>query len=146
MRTQFNQYSIPKKIFKNISILTIITLLIRLYFTYIHSIESINLNNIFNSYFVNWQHTLLGVFIFISLYYILSLNMNLKNLDFKLLNIISKYSYEIYLVHQIFIIGPVSILFLTKYFALNLAIIFILIILLSVLIYKASTYLKHIIK
>lgn len=136
------QYSISSKLFKNISIITVTTLLIRLYFTYISPIESIKLNNVFNNYFVNWQHTLLGYFIFIAIYYNFSLNCNSNNTIFKLLNTISKYSYEIYLVHQIFIIGPISILFLTKYLTLNLTIIFVLITLLAILINKISVYLK----
>lgn len=140
-----SQYSISEKLFKNIGILTMVTLLVRLYFTYIKSIDSININNLFNNYFVNWQHTLLGMCIFVSLYYIFSSNKNLNNTNFKLLDIISKYSYEIYLVHQIFILGPLSILFLSKCLIFNLLVIFILIILFSILINKISINLKNII-
>lgn len=138
-----SQYSISKKLFINTAILTFVTLLVRLYFTYITSINSINLNNLFNQYFVNWQHTLLGMCIFISLYYIFNTRLNTK--DFKLLDIISKYSYEIYLTHQIFILGPLSVLFLSKCMIFNLLIIFTIIFVFSILINKIFICFKNII-
>lgn len=140
------KYSLPKKILKNVSILTILTLSIRIYFTYITTIEFYNFNHIFNNYFINWQHTLLGCFIFMALYHIFSSNFIFYNKEFNKLNFISKYSYEIYLVHQIIIIGPLSILFLSNYLILNLIIIFTITIIVAFLIHKASLYIKRALK
>lgn len=137
------KYTISNKLLKNISILTIITLLIRIYFTYIDMIEYHEFNNIFNKYFVNWQHTLLGCFIFITLYYLFNLNQFFYEKKINVLNFISEYSYEIFLVHQVIIIGPLSILFLTNSLIVNIVLIFIIVTIVAVIIYELSRYLKN---
>lgn len=139
------KYSSPKKMVNIFSILTLVTLCIRLYFTYISPITNLYLNKLFSEYFVNWQHTLLGCGIFIILYDILSKRETRKSLINKSMDIISKYSYEIYLTHQIFILGPLSVLFLSRYVSLNIILISILILIFSVLLYRISEYINKII-
>ena len=136
-----SRYDMSKTFVVNVFIVTLTTLLIRLYYTYINTINSVEINDLFNSYFVNWQHTLLGIFIFIAIYYYISKSSEKKNIRF--LNVISKYSYEIYLVHQVFILGPISILFITKNIALNVVIILSLIMISSKIVYEVVKCLKY---
>lgn len=48
-----------------VCVFTVVTLIVRIYFTYFNKIDDFDINKVFNDYFVNWQHTLLGCFIFI---------------------------------------------------------------------------------
>ena len=64
------------------------------------------------SHVKNYNHVLLGVFIFLVLYAIFS-KIQLKSIAKKILSVSDKYSYEIYLVHQFFILGPLSLMALT---------------------------------
>lgn len=53
--------------------------------------------------------------------------------------VIDRYSYEIYIVHHIFILGPFSLLFLTPFKTMNILVIILLICLATVVLKKAST-------
>lgn len=140
------KYIVNKNLITTYSLITILTLVIRIYFTCFYTINSLNISNLFNNYFINWQHTLLGSYIFILLYFILS-KIDLSKLNkLHVLNFISTISYEIYLTHQIFILGPISLLFLTKYLSLNLLIIFNIILILSFTIFQLSILSKKILK
>ena len=79
------------------------------------------LNN-YSNIIMNYGHVLLGTVIFIILYKILN---HLKIENNALLKFSDKYSYYIYLVHQIFILYSFSVLFLTKYLWFNIILIFI---------------------
>lgn len=76
----------------------------------------------FAVYIDRYGHVLLGSTIFIILYEILK-KVDIK--DNKLLSFSDKYSYYIYLTHQVFILGAFSLLFLTKILTVNILIIFI---------------------
>lgn len=140
------QYNFNKELIINIFWLTLITLIIRIYFTYFYTIKSFNLNIFFDNYFVPWQHTLLGVFIFIFLYVVLLNKHTEKNVFIYFINHISKLSYEIYLTHHVLILGPLSLLHISKYLSLNLVIIFIFIWVYSLFVFKFSNLIKNIIK
>ncbi|MFA6693447.1 MAG: acyltransferase [Bacillota bacterium] len=74
--------------------------------------------------FVPWSKFLLGSFIFVALYLILQkVNWEaLPNLN-KVLKVIDSYTYETYLTHQIVVLGPLSLLYLTASKPLNILII-----------------------
>lgn len=72
---------------------------------------------------VNYGHVMLGVVIFVALYKIFH-RCKVKNN--KLLAFSDKYSYYIYLVHQIFILYSFSVLFLTESLFVNILLILIL--------------------
>lgn len=71
---------------------------------------------------VNYGHVLLGIVLFFLLYKLFNAIKVKQNL---LLVLSDKYSYFIYLVHQIFILGSFSLLNVTEYLSLNILIIFV---------------------
>ena len=78
------------------------------------------------------EHTLLGCLLFLMFNFVLG-KINIK--DNYILRFSDKYSYYIYLVHQIFILNDMSLLNLTDYFMINIIIIFIMAILCGVILY-----------
>lgn len=72
---------------------------------------------------MQYGHVLLGTLIFILFYKLLN-HCSIKNNV--ILQYSDKYSFYIYLVHQIFILNSFSILFLTKYLLINIILIFLL--------------------
>lgn len=86
---------------------------------------------------INYGHVLLGSLLFISLYEILSM---LKLKENRILTFSDKYSYEIYLVHQIFILNSFSVLFLTKSLAINIILILLLSVLSAIILKKVSDF------
>lgn len=84
--------------------------------------------------FCNYSHVLLGIAIFILLRGIfqrlLKLNI-IPHMPFNLFNISDKYSYEGYLVHQFFILGPMSLMNITINIYINILIALILIFILT---------------
>ncbi len=83
----------------------------------------VNLPSILNSNastIINYGHVLLGSVLFIVLYKIMNIFNIKKNL---ILDFSDKYSYYIYLVHQIFILNSFSVLFLTKSLFINILLI-----------------------
>ena len=72
---------------------------------------------------MQYGHVLLGTLIFILFYKFLN-HFSIKNNV--ILQYSDKYSFYIYLVHQIFILNSFSILFLTKYLLINIILIFLL--------------------
>lgn len=81
------------------------------------------LPNIFNlhaKFITNYGHVMLGSVLFIILYKTIN-KFNIKNNI--ILSFSDKYSYYIYLVHQIFILNSFSVLFLTKNLFINIVLI-----------------------
>lgn len=68
----------------------------------------------------HYNHVMLGVFIFLLLKVMFE-KMNLNQLG-KLLKLSDTYSFEVYLVHQLLILGPFSLLALTSYSLINILI------------------------
>lgn len=135
------EYTIPNKLIYLAAPIIGITTGIRVYFSYLQEIKVEFLQKIFNILFIPWSKVLLGCFIFMVLYNIFSkfyldrkLNRGVKWLD----NI----SYEMYLVHQVIILGPLSLLKLTSKLWINLIIILILVILLSHLLHLSSGWIS----
>lgn len=112
-------------------------------------IFKINVNYYYYYYlhFCNYAHVLLGVFIFMSLRKMLMLiNINDKSfLKFqKILDITDNYSYEIYLVHQFFILGPFTLMGLTDYNIINIVIIVFLTCVIAFIVKKISVKLSKV--
>lgn len=80
----------------------------------------------------NYNHVWLGITIFVVLKSILD-NIHIPAWLIKITNFSDHYSYEGYLVHQFFIIGPMSLMSLTKSLTLNIIIILFLILVFSYL-------------
>ena len=97
---------------------------IQIYFSYIASSSFWNYEK-----FCNYNHVYLGVFIFL-------LNQNvcarirLHRLE-KFLSITDKYGYEMYLTHQLIILGPFSLMAITPLLSFNIIIIVCLVMVLS---------------
>ena len=68
----------------------------------------------------NYNHVMLGVFIFL-LFKAAFEKVNLNRIG-KLLKLSDAYSFEVYLVHQLLILGPFSLLALTEYSLFNILI------------------------
>lgn len=88
----------------------------------------------FKNLICNWEHVLLGSVLFLLLYELFS-HIKLKKNQNWLLSFSDKYSYFIYLTHQIFILNHMSILSITNHFVLNIFIIFVCSILSGILLY-----------
>ena len=83
----------------------------------------VNLPSILNSNantIINYGHVMLGSVLFIAFYKILNSCHIRENI---ILDFSDKYSYYIYLVHQIFILNSFSVLFLTKSLFINILLI-----------------------
>lgn len=87
-----------------------------------------------------WFHALLGCTIFIILFDMLSKYGKLRNKTFfaRIIDLIDKYSYEMYITHSVYILGAFSILKITKYGILNILIISLMIALSSLILQKLS--------
>lgn len=118
--------------YKRISI-TVILIALILNTIQIFSDYIMHLNIPFYTIFCNYAHAFLGVSIFILLKYLLR---NMKSNY--ILRLSDKYSYEIYLGHQFYILGPLSLMQITSNVILNTIIVLIAIIVTAWLIKKAS--------
>lgn len=83
--------------------------------------------------FRGYNHTFLGVFLFLFLKIVLDKFhwANMKKTR-KFLDVTDKYSYECYLVHQLVILGPFSLMALTHALSLNIMLVVLVITLLTV--------------
>ncbi|MGL4989772.1 MAG: acyltransferase family protein [Sarcina sp.] len=96
-------------------------------------------NNIFKNFeilgynLIVWSKVIIGITLFIFLYFILRKNSNLKNNFIKKIEI---YSYEIYLIHHVFILGYLSIMKITNNLIVNIFAVSLLSFILSILIVR----------
>lgn len=99
---------------KIICMVAIVLNAIKIYGVYIVQIK----NNLIFDLFVKYVHGLLGIAIFLLFYWLFE---NTKSNV--ILKISDRYSYYIYLGHQIFILGPLSLMKLTSNTVINIVII-----------------------
>ena len=97
----------------------------------------------YSEHFLNWTHSLLGITMFIILY---KLSSKIKWKDNKIFKFVDKYSYTIYLTHQIFILNSFSILFITNNIFVNILLIIICSFISGVILYYISDFVSLIIK
>lgn len=116
-----------EKIIFETSITMLFIIVIPFAFIYQENIEIYKtFPNILNSHsgvIIQYGHVLLGSVLFIYLYKLFD-NFNMKYNT--LLDFFDKYSFYIYLVHQIFILNSFSILYLTDNITINIILIFVL--------------------
>ena len=118
-----------KSLFKLTIVLTALAVfsnLVRVFLRYIKGIplKQSQLLDLFTEY----AHGLLGISLFLVLYLVFK-----RAKECKLLKLSDEYSYCIYLVHQVFILGPLSLMTITNNTVLSIAIISVLIIIAGVL-------------
>lgn len=97
---------------------------IQIYCDYVKQVSFSGYIGIAYGYFKNYNHVLLGVFLFLfmkTLFDRFEFSQRMK----KFLNLTDKYSYETYLVHQFLILGPFSLMALTTIIPVNIGIILI---------------------
>lgn len=81
--------------------------------------EPSRLTSFEDRHYMIWLHWTLGVFLFVILYYVLpSLVDDSKHFD--VVRHLDNISYEVYLIHHPLILGPLSIMFVTKVAGLNI--------------------------
>ena len=93
------------------------------------------------AYYSVWLHCVLAIFLFGVLYAILT------KIDIKLpkcLRFVNNISYEVYLVHHILILGPLSLLFLTPSKTINIVLILIITFVLSFALNQLMNLIKRI--
>ena len=106
------------------------------------NIPQVLINNLY--YFQTYSHAFLGAWLFTILFWIFN-KINIKSN--RLLEFSDKYSYHIYLVHQIFILFHMSLLNLTPYLVINICLILICSILSGIILKKIDAFINvHIIK
>lgn len=106
---------------------------IQIFLDYVKYVEFPGIIGIAYGYWCNYNHTLLGVFLFLLLRYLFCYIDFSKETGFnKILNVSDKYSYEAYLVHQFVIMGPFSLMALTDYIVMNIIIVLACIALLTI--------------
>lgn len=129
-----------KKLYKKLCIgfifLTIMTLPLRIMVQYY---DNYTLNNLINYFrigvdnFISYNHGLLGITLFL-LIIILSKKIKYNTI----LYYSDKYSYYIYLVHQIFILNDYSLLYLTNSLTINILLILLITIASAILLYHLT--------
>lgn len=111
---------------------------LQIYLDYIASIDFTGFGII-----KNYNHVMLGVFIFLLLKLIFEkVDLNKIGKFFKLSD---EYSFEVYLVHQLLILGPFSLLTLTGNVLVRIAIVFLAICVLTVLLKKTEKVVEEMI-
>lgn len=92
--------------------------------------EPSNLTSFEARHYMIWLHWTLGVFLFVLLYYVFPL-LVVENKRFDGIKHIDKISYEVYLIHHPLILGPLSLMFVTKYAGLNIVLMLVVVYLLA---------------
>lgn len=141
-----NHYIKNNKNYKNFAIILISLSIITLIPTLILQNTNYNLPAFIienKQYLYDWNHVLIGSSLFMIMYTIFN---RLKIEKHKILDLSDKYSYYIYLTHQIFILNYTSILYLTKSLTSNIILIFLFSVISGVLLYIISNLKKIIIK
>ncbi len=111
-------------------------------------LQSFSFNKLVNpdfSHYNGWFHVVLAVFLFILLYSLCNFGWLMNKLN-KVIKKLDAYSYEVYLIHHVFILGPLSILFMTKYSVINIFLVILLTILFAVTLQFIVIHLKKILK
>ena len=94
-------------------------------------------NEAFREYSI-WLHWILGLFLFVTLFHWLPILLDPQKQHCCILHL-DKLSYEVYLIHHPLIMGPLSLLFMTKYCWLNIIIVLFVVYVLARLFYLMCT-------
>lgn len=95
--------------------------------------------------FSNYAHVALGVALFLlfKLCFAKVFKKGYPNFVKTICSYSDKYSYDVYLVHQFVILGPFSLMDLTKHIGINLALIVMFIIISAVIVNSASNHIRN---
>lgn len=137
-----NNYISWKSLLTVIAVPTILGNGIQIYINYIAKIKFSGMTNFFYRYFQDYNHVFLGVFIFLMLKVLLENKQIGKNARM-LLDFSDTYSYETYLVHQFIILGPFSLMALTRSLPVNILIILLGIGLLTLMLKKIEDLIEE---
>lgn len=124
------QYEI---VFLILIVLALVTNILRFIHEFVHPLSIPNY-----SVFTGWAHIFLGSSLFM-----ISLKVFAHMGAHKVLDFTDKYSYEIYLVHQFFILGPLSLMAFSDYLVVNLLLIVFVTVLLGILVKKISDLIRR---
>lgn len=122
--------------------LSILINMLVIYFKYYKGIVSMSAGNILFDY----GHSILGISIFFTIYYTVSKWKIIKNKYLeRIICLLDNYSFEIYIVHQIYILGIYSLMKLTKFLFLNIIVIIVMIIISAYLLKKVTRSIENLI-
>ena len=96
---------------------------------------------LYNEIIVGYTHYALA-FSSLVIFAVIFKNINGKSKIFDFINWIDKISFEIYLVHYMFIVGPVSLIHITNYFILNIVVVLMVTLLIAYILNKISGYIQ----
>lgn len=117
-----------KLLIKAMLVLATICNTIQIVLTYIVRVRLSESNKVLFQVFCDYSHAFLGVSIFVVLRYILKYLLEKRNptkiVDF-IVELSDKYSYEGYLIHQFFILGPMTLMHLTNCTGVNILVVLI---------------------
>jgi peptidoglycan/LPS O-acetylase OafA/YrhL len=82
---------------------------VRYYYKYLHPIQYVGMKGILTEQFFYWAQAWLGITIFLAIL-LLPISIQGKRLQ-RFLDTSDKYSYDIYLMHMIFVKGALSLIF-----------------------------------
>lgn len=99
----------------------------------------VHINERYIECFENYSHAFLGMMIFLLLYIIFTKHICKDN---KILYVCDKYSFPVYLVHQIFLLGPFSLLNSTSSVSVNCAIAFMAIVVSAFILNKIVSFIN----
>lgn len=130
------KFKIPNILMYILVPIVLLTTGIRVFFVYIRPIESTLFKNVFDLVYLPWSKMLLGSLLFLGMYKIFSEIYAQKDSISSIIKFLESIAYEIYLTHQVVILGPLSLLFLTKSLIINIVIILTITIIASIIINK----------
>ena len=139
-RTEKERHNINIILKKIIICLAIVMNVVQIYIDYFSNIEIAGNIVVLYSKWCNYAHVFLGilcVLIFRKLYFSLKLKSTFVN---SMLDLSDKYSYDIYIVHQIYILGPLSIFNIIESKITATLVIILLIIISSIFLRKISEW------
>ncbi len=108
---------------------------IKIHYTYIQEIK-----NYTDCVLYQYAHSLLGVCLFVCL----KKFFEQRQINSTILKLSDNYSYEVYLVHQYFILGPLTLMNLTPYAFINISLILLIVCVLAYAVKKLSLLLKKV--
>lgn len=85
-----------------------------------------------------WLHWIMGLFLFSAIYRCLS-SVSISNHKIGVVSHFDKLSYDVYLIHHPLIMGPLSLMFITKYCCLNVIIMLVSVYLLALVFHLIHT-------
>jgi peptidoglycan/LPS O-acetylase OafA/YrhL len=117
---------------------------IEIYLKYVNHIELNGVLLMIQNYFYVYTRVCLGITLFLLLYYIFGMiNFSKLYIIKKMLTFSDKYSYDIYICHHFYILGPFGFMSLTKNNFINCIIVFIFILISGIILNRICQFIKN---